>query len=150
MIPENIETSQSTAVAQPPLVLPLPGFTPGPWDIKPTPIGSFGKAWKEIVSGSKPVIHAGSFDRTRNGETETECGVVISDADARAIAAVPQMFAALERLEKACNAVHEVSGGTPQHEAMWLAQLEARDAITEATGISWQNASLSHGDESER
>lgn len=61
------------------------------------------------------------------------------EANARAIAAVPLMFAALDRLGKACNAVHEVSGGTPQHEAMWLAQLEARDAITEATGIPWQN-----------
>ena len=58
---------------------------------------------------------------------------------AQLFAASPQMLAALERLEKACNAVHEVSGGTPEHEAMWLAQLEARDAITEATGIPWQN-----------
>ena len=62
---------------------------------------------------------------------------------AQLFVASPQMLAALERLEKACNAVHEVCGGTPQHEAMWLAQLEARDAITEATGIPWQNSVLS-------
>lgn len=65
------------------------------------------------------------------------------EEDARAIAAVPLMFAALERLEKACDAVHEVSGGTTQHQAMWLAQLEARDAISEVTGIHWQNAEVS-------
>lgn len=58
---------------------------------------------------------------------------------AQLFVASPQILAALQRLEKACDAVHEVSGGTPQHEAMWLAQLEARDAITEATGIPWQN-----------
>lgn len=70
-------------------------------------------------------VHAREADETR--------------ANARLIVASPLMLAALERLEKACNEVHEVSGGTPQHEAMWLAQLEARDAITEATGIPWQN-----------
>lgn len=113
-ITENVASVASTS-----LVLPL--FTEGPWEHS----GRNG-VHKRISPSYATCIAITEGDNR--------------EANARAIAAVPQMFAALERLEKACNAVHEVSGGTPQHQAMWLAQLEARDAIELVTGIPWQNA----------
>lgn len=105
-------------------------FTPGPWHVV-TIDGSIGSV--EAEDGS-PIAQAQPRGTLRNPNHDER------RANARAIAAFPVVFAALERLEKTCNAVHEVSGGTPQHEAMWLAQLEARDALSEVTGIHWQNA----------
>ena len=117
-----------------------PKHTPGPWITSTGRVPNIGRALGVPKDSRKPCE-----------KCESICVVCKEDntqphdvANAMLIAASPLMLAALERLEKACNAVHEVSGGTPQHEAMWLAQLEARDAITEATGIPWQNAESIH------
>lgn len=83
--------------------------TPGPWQVAPTPTGTYGKHWVEIRHHNYRVVHAGSFDRTSHGETETHCGVVIKPEDARMIAAAPELLAALEKalpvLERECGDV---------------------------------------------
>jgi len=109
-------------------------FTPGPWHVV-TIDGSIGSVEAEDDSPIAQAQPRGTLRHPNHDERR---------ANARAIAAFPVVFAALERLEKTCNAIHEVSGGTPQHEAMWLAQLEARDALSEVTGIHWHNADV-HG-----
>jgi hypothetical protein len=50
-----------------------------------------------------------------------------------------QLLDALRELEYSCRDIQEVSGGTQAHQRMWIAQLAARDAITEATGITWRD-----------
>lgn len=70
--------------------------TPGPWSVVPKPVGTYGKNWLEIQSNNRPVIHAGAFERTRDGETETHFGVVIKEADAKLIASAPQLLESLK------------------------------------------------------
>lgn len=68
--------------------------TPGPWTVVEKSTGhNFEKNWREI---GPRVVTASFYDRHRNGETETFCGVVITEANARLIAAAPEMLEALE------------------------------------------------------
>ena len=62
--------------------------TPGPWNIRKVPTGRMGRDWSEIPG----VVTCHSFER--NGETQ--CGVYMSEANARLIAAAPDLLDALK------------------------------------------------------
>lgn len=73
----------------------MSAHTPGPWEVVPTPRGTFGADWKEIRAGQKRVVSAGVFTRTRGGEVEEYAGVTMRLADAMLMAAAPAMKDAL-------------------------------------------------------
>lgn len=73
-------------------------ITPGPW----TPmissdvgLSTFAKNWRYIAPG---VVRPSAFTRFHDGEPETIYGVEISEDDARAIAALPDLLAATKQL----------------------------------------------------
>ncbi len=67
--------------------------TPGPWTVIDTDVGkSFTKNWREISPG---VVSACFYETNRWGETETVSGVRITEANARLIAAAPELLDAL-------------------------------------------------------
>lgn len=73
--------------------------TPGPWEVRPDRYEPQ-RGWREIHAGRKAVVRVDSFDRRSGGETETHCGVWISEENAQLIAAAPRMLAALQRFER--------------------------------------------------
>jgi hypothetical protein len=75
------------------------------WKIVPTPDGRYGENWREIHADGRAVVRVGTFTRTRHGEAEMHAGVEISEADARRIAAVPDMEAALMLVVEAYDAM---------------------------------------------
>lgn len=102
--------------------------TEGPWRIEPDDQGGFGKDWKKILAGRNThVVHAMSFDRSRDGWTEYYCGVQMSDADARLIAAAPELLAALENYIR-------VADRADDRECPAAVLAQARAAVAKAKG----------------
>lgn len=67
-----------------------PNITPGPWDERDTSTAStFGKGWREIEPN---VVRLACYSSSRDGEVS---GVKINQANAQAIAALPQCLEAL-------------------------------------------------------
>jgi hypothetical protein len=69
--------------------------TPGPWEVRET--GKSGKAWekdwREIFAGRTPIVSHREYESNTYG---TIGGVYISEANARLIAAAPELLAACE------------------------------------------------------
>jgi hypothetical protein len=83
------------------------------WDVVPKPDGRYGANWREIHAGSRPVVKVGTFTRTAHGEQETHAGVIISEEDARRIAAVPDYERVLMEVRDALLAgTLDVEGAT--------------------------------------
>lgn len=72
----------------------MSGHTPGPWYVKPTPMGRFGANWKEIGPN---VVTSGEYESSKYG---TVCGVQMSEDNARLIAAAPELLEACKRLRR--------------------------------------------------
>lgn len=105
--------------------------------------GPFSKGWVEIFSGRVPVVIADNFSKTTmsTGETETYSGVRISEADAQAIAAVPDLIEALctiagghtNRFPGAPDAMSWTGSPADFRSAMWTwSQSVAKAALTKA------------------
>ena len=57
-----------------------------PWEIrKSSERSTYAANWREIYAGNVPIICAASFDRHTGIETETICGVYISESNAEFI-----------------------------------------------------------------
>jgi hypothetical protein len=66
--------------------------TPGPWEVRTENAGKSGRVWRRIPG----VVEPDWYEKHSHGETETYCGVQISEANARLIAAAPDLLAALK------------------------------------------------------
>lgn len=104
--------------------------TPGPWTvISMADKSTYTKQWREIGPG---IVAASAYDTTRWGESETVNGVRISEANARLIAAAPQLLAALKEATQTCqcsvrerDSGHRVDCLNPQWNAV-IAEAEGR------------------------
>lgn len=72
--------------------------TPGPWSVIEDRTNSFKpeRPWREIRAGRTKVVGCSGYTRHRGDESEEHYGVVINEADARLIAAAPEMLAELK------------------------------------------------------
>ena len=95
--------------------------TPGPWAFV-TPDGMVVRH-PQVYSDTGPVCNATWLGDSKLGELT---------ANARLMAAAPEMLAALRRLFKACG--HMPIEATPESAEMMMAGLDAVRAIKKATG----------------
>lgn len=109
-----------------------PKHTPGPWFIKPTPSGTFGRGWKEI---SPSVVTCAEYHSSRDGVV---CGVQMSDANAHLISAAPDMLEALLLAESAMNHMGDALNGMDavidEDQEHFQAFEKVRAAIAKAKG----------------
>jgi hypothetical protein len=107
-------------------------FTPGPWFVRPTPEPPFGTAWREI---GPAVVVATGFQRNRDGESWTEYGVQLSEANATLIAQAPALY---EALDKALEALIWCSGSddfAPEGKAAVGWETFARPIVNQAIDV---------------
>ncbi len=108
--------------------------TPGPWTvIKSNDKSKYAVNWLEISPG---VVSSSEYSTSRWGESETYCGVRITEANARLIAAAPDLLAVARQIEWLATAGEDRDGVPYQPTASDWMRLwsQARDAIAKAEG----------------
>lgn len=106
--------------------------TPGPWSFRETGEGhKYAKEWREINPG---IVGPASYTTNKWGEPEETIGVRITEANARLIAAAPDLLAELKAITEIIEAAKDSNDGIEALEAFSCNRAHA--AIAKATGCA--------------
>jgi hypothetical protein len=94
-------------------------FTPGPWHWDDT-------VWNYDPAQQAPWLVDGNDERILSGE------IHCNEANARLIAAAPELLESLKRMTDMWNSICDVMGWDPEHNVQYG---EAHAAIAKATGV---------------